>query len=229
MVTQKHAFFSIIIFSFILVLSVLTPSISQNTTWDGPAPATLPLPPQTDFYFKNYTSVLQPDSDAPEWWAGAPSVVIDKNGIFWMAARMRSPEHPVGLRGYEIRLLRSNDGIHFQEIRKIHRSELPIPGFERPALAIDPKTGKFKLYVCGPWQEGPWCIIKFDDVTDLKDINPASAKPVIQAPQRRYSRDVSVKEYKDPVIIYAHNQWHCYVIGYIRQNERIFHFQVMTE
>ncbi|MCC5930835.1 MAG: hypothetical protein JJU28_16440 [Cyclobacteriaceae bacterium] len=224
MVEKKDNCSSIYIISFLIVISAFTSSKAQNSSWDGPVPLTLPLPPQTEKYFSSYTTVLQADKNAAEWWAGAPSVVIDKNGIFWMAARMRSPEHPVGLRGYEIRLLRSKDGIHFEEIKKINRSELPIPGFERPALTIDPITGKFKLYVCGPWQGGPWCILKFDDVENLTDINPASVGPVIQAPEQRYARDVSVKEYKDPVIIYAHNQWHCYVIGYIRQNERIFHF-----
>lgn len=224
MVARVQIYFFIFTFSLFLAFFNPLTTVAQHITWDGPAPATMPLPVQTDTFFKTYATVLRPEKDAAEWWAGAPSVVIDKNGIFWMAARMRSPEYPVGLRGYEIRILRSDDGINFQEIRKINRSELPIPGFERPALAIDPITGKFKLYVCGPWKNGPWCILKFDDVTDLANINPSSVRPVIQAPDRRYARDVSVKEYKDPVIIYAHNQWHCYVIGYIRQNERIFHF-----
>jgi hypothetical protein len=121
--------------------------------------------------------------------------------------------------------LKSQDGVHFHKVRSIHRDEVPIPGFERPALLVDPKTQKFKLYACGPWQKGPWAIIKFADIDDLVNIDPSSAKPVIQAPERRYERDVSVKEYKDPFIGYYQGKYHCYVTGYIRRNERIFHFQ----
>jgi len=137
---------------------------------------------------------------------------------------MRSPEHPRGLRGYEIRILKSKNGIDFKKVHRIQRQEVPIPGFERPALLIDPVTKKFKLYGCGPWKEGPWSIIKFDDADDPTQFKANTAKPVIQASQKSYARDVSVVEYKDPYIIYAQGEYHCYVIGYIRRNERIFHF-----
>lgn len=174
--------------------------------------------------FSQFDVILKPDEDAAEWWAGAPSVVRDKQGVFWLACRMRSPRYPRGLRGYEIRILKSEDGIHFDRVHVIHREDVPIPGFERPALLLDPHTGKFKLYVCGPWRGGPWCIIKFADAVDPIKFDPSSAKPVIQPPQKRYERDVSVKEYKDPFIFYTNQQYHGYVTGYIRRNERIFHF-----
>ena len=109
-------------------------------------------------------------------------------------------------------------------MHQIQRQEVPIPGFKRPALLIDPATKKFKLYACGPWKEGSWSIIKFDDADDLTQFNPSTAKPVIQESQKSYARDVSVLEYKDPTIIYAQNDYHCYVIGYIRRNKRIFHY-----
>jgi len=197
---------------------------AQELGWKGPLPS---ISDELSFIadkFNNYDVVLKPDKDAPEWWAGAPSVVQDHRGIFWMAARMRSPEHPRGLRGYEIRILKSDDGINFEQVHRIGREEVPIPGFERPALVIDPDTRKFKLYACGPWQKGPWSIIKFDDADDPINIDPKTAKPVIQAPEKSYSRDVSVVEYKDPYIIYAQGKYHCYVIGYVRKNERIFHY-----
>ena len=194
-------------------------------SWDGPIPQVAKQLRGFADKFKSYDVILEPDKDQPEYWAGAPSVVRDDEGTFWMAARMRSPEHPRGLRGYEIRILKSKDGIDFKKYHSIYREDVPIPGFERPALLIDPRTKKFKLYACGPWNKGPWSIIKFDDVTDLKNIDPKSAQPVITVPKRRYERDVSVKEYKDPVIFYAEGKYHCYVIGYIRRNERMFHFE----
>jgi len=211
--------------SIIILLLVQIAGWSQELNWDGPIPEVASRFSAISQNFEDYTVILEPEKNAPEWWAGAPSVVIDKEGVFWMACRMRSPEHPRGLRGYEIRILKSKDGVDFQKVRSIHRDEIPIPGFERPALLIDPETQKFKLYACGPWQKGPWAIIKFDDADDISSIDPSSARPVIQAPKRSYPRDVSVKEYKDPFMIYTRGMFHCYVTGYIRGNERIFHFQ----
>jgi hypothetical protein len=173
----------------------------------------------------DYTVVLRPDQDAADWWAGAPSVVRGPDGVFWMACRMRTADAPRGLRGYEIRILKSADGEHFEPVLHIKREDVPIPGFERPALLLDPATGKFKLYACGPWKEGPWSIIKFDDAATPAEFNPASAKPVIQPRAKSDDRDVPPVEYKDPVIIYAEKAFHCYAIGYVRQNERIFHFR----
>ena len=174
--------------------------------------------------FKQYTVILEPDRDEPEWWAGAPSVVRDKNGVFWLACRMRTANAPRGLRGYEIRILRSEDGVHFSKVLGIRREDVPIPGFERPALLVDPRTGLFKLYACGPWKGGPWSIIKFKDAVDPSKFEPGSAYPVIQPLPKEYDRDITVLEYKDPFIFYAEGQFHCFVTGYVRRNERIFHF-----
>tara|TARA_B100000586_G_scaffold194158_1_gene143246 strand:+ start:118 stop:1155 length:1038 start_codon:yes stop_codon:yes gene_type:complete len=211
-----------------LIISILFISIgiiiSQDSGWKGPVPEIAAELSTIAENFNKYDVVLRPDKDAPEWWAGAPTVVKDDKGIFWMAARMRSPEYPRGLRGYEIRILKSKDGINFNQVHRIRREEVPIPGFERPALVIDPVTKKFKLYACGPWQKGPWSIIKFDDADDPTKIDPKSAKPVIQAPEKMYTRDASVIEYKDPFIIHAQGKYHCYIIGYVRKNERIFHY-----
>ena len=203
---------------------IINTACAQDDNWQGPKPEISALYSKIALNFQQYNVVLKPDKDAAEYWAGAPSVVRDQNGTFWMAARMRSPEHPRGLRGYEIRILKSADGINFQEVHNVHREDVPIPGFERPALLIDPVTGKFKLYLCGPWQKGPWCILKLTDVDDPTQFKGSTAKPVITAPEKSYARDISVLEYKDPFIIYAQEQYHCYVIGYIRRNERLFHF-----
>ncbi len=207
-----------IIFIFFLQL------YSQNNNWDGPQPQIAPSLKQIAQNFEKYEVILEPEKNEHDWWAGAPSVVRDEHGIFWLACRMRTADGTRGFRGYEVRILKSDDGIHFEKYKSIKREEVPIPGFERPSLLIDPNTKKFKFYFCGPWQDGPWSILKFDDVSDLKDLDYSTSKVVIKRPQKQYPRDVSVKEYKDPVIIYAHGKYHCYVTGYIRRNERIFHF-----
>lgn len=175
--------------------------------------------------FEKYDVILRPDKIAPEWWAGAPSVIVDGDGIFWLACRMRSAELPRGLRGYEIRILRSEDGIHFTKVHGIKTSDVPMKGFERPALLIDPATKQYKLYACGPWKDGPWSIIRFDDADSPERFDPKTARAVITPIEKKYPRDVIPAEYKDPYILYAEGAYHAYMIGYMRQTERIYHFR----
>ncbi len=198
--------------------------MSDEPIWTGPVPQVGPELALFEARFHHYQVILEPDQDEPEWWAGAPSVVRDESGTFWMACRMRTAESPRGLRGYEIRLLRSEDGLTFQKVHSIHRDQVPIPGFERPAFLIDPETRRFKLYGCGPWREGPWCIFKWGDVDSPTQFDPSNVRPVIQPFPKTYNRDVIPLEYKDPVILHSGGLYHCFVIGYLRQNERVFHF-----
>ncbi len=174
--------------------------------------------------FSNYEVILRPDKSEPEWWAGAPSVVQDSNGEFWLACRMRTAEGQRGFRGYEIRILKSKDGIHFEKVKSILREEVPLPGFERPSILIDPNSNKFKLYACAPDREGVWSIIKFEDVDDPHNFQPNTARKVISPLNKRFERDICPRGYKDPVIILSDGVYHCYTIGYIRENEWIFHF-----
>lgn len=185
-------------------------------------------------HFSKWEVVVVPDRRAPEWWAGAPSIVRDDAGNFWMAVRMRTAEAPLGQRGYEIRILRSRDGVEFKPVHSIQREDVPVPGFERPALRRDPYTKKFKLYGCGRLH-GPWCIFKFADVASPQHFDPSSAKAVIEPTIQdtvdadktigTYERPAPVPDgYKDPVIEFFNGRFHCYVIGTIRGVERTYHF-----
>ena len=174
--------------------------------------------------FEQYDVILGPDKDEADWWAGAPSVVRDPKGIFWLACRMRTAEGPRGRRGYEIRILRSEDGRNFRKVHSIPREAVPIPGFERPSILLDPSSGKFKLYACGPWKDGPWAILKFDDAADPTAFLPASARPVIEAMAAPDPRSPRVEGYKDPVVFFAEGKYHCFVIGVMRNIERTYHF-----
>jgi hypothetical protein len=175
--------------------------------------------------FADHHVVLEPDQDTPEWWAGAPSVCRDAGGTFWMACRMREGDSPRGRRGYEIRVLRSEDGLRFERVHSIRREDAPIPGFERPALLFDPPSGGFRLYGCGPFGDGPWCIFRFDDAASPEEFVASSARPVIvPEPPRADTRCNQVAGYKDPFILRAEGQYHCFAIGYDRV-ERAHHFQ----
>ena len=169
----------------------------------------------------DYSVVLVPDENTPEWWAGAPSVCRGADGTFYLAARMREGRSPRGRRGYEIRLLKSGDGRRFEPIRRIPREAAGVPGFERPALVRDPKTGTFKLYGCAGLEDG-WAVLKFDDVEDPAAFEPASVRPVLRA---EYTANgfTHVQGYKDPVLFWDGDRWRLFVIGYDCV-ERIHHF-----
>lgn len=172
--------------------------------------------------FETWDVAARPDRDEPEWWAGAPSVVRDEQGAFWMAVRMRSPESPLGFRGYEIRIFRSDDGRRFEAVHSLKREDVGVPGFERPALVWDMAGRRFRLYACSPLPEG-WSILRFADADRPDRFPPAGVRTVI-APVATEPTDVARPTgYKDPVIIFEEGRWHCFVIG-ILQAERTFHF-----
>jgi len=169
----------------------------------------------------DYQVVLEPDQNKPEWWAGAPSVTVSADGTFYLAARMREGESPRGRRGYEIRILKSNDGVRFTPIHHMRREDAGVPVFERPCLRIDPSSGKYRLYGCAELETG-WGIVKFEDVDDPSQFGPTSWTPVLEA--EHPSNDfVHVVGYKDPVIVWDGGRWHLFVIAADRV-ERIRHF-----
>ena len=169
----------------------------------------------------HYHVVLLPDENLPEWWAGAPSVVLSDDGTFYLAARMREGRSPRGRRGYEIRILRSTDGRRFTAINHIHREDARVPGFERPSLVQDPRSGRYRLYGCAGGDRG-WRILRFDDVDDPAAFDGRTARPVLVAdhPDNGFAH---VGGYKDPVVIWDRGRWHMFVIG-TDLVERIHHF-----
>jgi len=161
---------------------------------------------------QDYTVILEPEEDTPEWWAGAPSVTRGEDGTFYLAARMREGRSPRGLRGYEIRLLASADGRSFETIHRLTRQAAGVPGFERPALVRDPDTGRFRLYGCAALESG-WSILRFDDVDDPADFDAATAR-VVLTPEGHDDGFAHVVGYKDPVILWDGTRWRLFVIGH---------------
>ena len=178
---------------------------------------------------KNYRVVLEPDENQAEWWAGAPSILKINNSQFYLAARMREGDSPRGRRGYEIRLLASTDGRNFSKIHSIKRKDMPVQGFERPALVRVPETGKIRLYGCGEMKEG-WRIWKLADVDKIEELDPSTFEPVLlpSNTDAHFMKDKThhgtfVIQYKDPFIFHFKGSWHMFVIGFDRV-ERPYHF-----
>jgi len=172
----------------------------------------------------NYTVVLEPDEDTPEWWAGAPSVARAADGTFYLACRMREGRSPRGRRGYENRILKSADGRRFEPVHHVRREDVGVPGFERPALVRDPATGRWRLYTCSGL-DGPWGIIRFDDADSPETIDP-TAWHVVLKPDVEKSAQIGfirTEGYKDPFVFHHGGRWHMLVIGYDRV-ERAYRF-----
>lgn len=117
--------------SFVVISSLCSVCVGQQPVDHHTVPELKGLFGSVPDKFRNYTVILVPDKNEPEWWAGAPSIARDKKGTFWLACRMRTAASPRGLRDYEIRILRSRDGINFEKVHSIRREDVPIPGFER--------------------------------------------------------------------------------------------------
>lgn len=164
-------------------------------------------PPIPDL--REYVTILEPERDAPDWWAGAPSVCMDDDGCVWLISRLREAESPRGERGYALWIGKSSDGIHFEHVKTIHRDEVGTVSFERPSLLRDPITGKFKLYYCRAGKPEPygWYVGKFEDVDEPSQFDPKTAHPVL----RFEHRDWGVK---DPYVINIGGLYHMFVIGY---------------
>ncbi|HNR36631.1 MAG TPA: hypothetical protein PKO36_15735 [Candidatus Hydrogenedentes bacterium] len=171
--------------------------------------------------FETYDVVLEPDRNEPEWWAGAPSVTLGADGAFWLAARMREGTSPPGERGYEVRLLRSGNGIRFEPVHAISREALGVRSVERPALVHDPHTGLFKIYLCATRAEGGWHILRLDDAADPARFDPGTARVVVEAPDS-WGTGIG-PGFKDPFVLWAEGCWHLYAIG-IDRVERVHHF-----
>lgn len=168
-----------------------------------------------------YEVILEPDENTPEWWAGAPSVTRGDDGVFYLAARMREGRSPRGLRGYEVRILKSADGRRFEPIHHIRREDVGVSGFERPALVRVRETRQYRLYLCSGYERG-WAILKLDDADDPTQFDPRSARRVLWEdwPDDGFAH---VKGYKDPFVIRVGDTWHLFVIG-TDLVERIWHF-----
>lgn len=168
----------------------------------------------------HYQTVLEPDENTPEWWAGAPSVCRAQDGTFYLAARMREGNSPRGSRGYEMRLLKSPDGRAFTPLHSLKREDAKLPGFERPALVQDPASGTFRLYGCANLGPG-WGIFKLDDVAEPSQFDVSTRKTVLEATPGEQGF-ISVAGFKDPFVMHANGAWHMFVIGY-DQIERAYH------
>ena len=89
-------------------------------------------------------TVREPPGQGEGYWAGAPSVIRDRDGRFWLSYRLRRPRDQG--RGYESRIATSDDGVHFTDAWAVRREELGSASIERCCL-LEAGPGDFRLYL----------------------------------------------------------------------------------
>ncbi|MGA3145985.1 MAG: hypothetical protein ABSF33_00760 [Acidimicrobiales bacterium] len=144
--------------------------------------------------------VVPAPGDGPGHWAGGPSAVLDGDGTFWLAYRLR---RPVGAgRGYANVVARSVDGVEFETVTVLERDEFGSDSLERPAL-VRAGDGTWRLYVsCATPGTSHWRVdaIMADHPSKF---DPGGAVTVLPG-----DRDVGVK---DPVIKVVDGRWHMWL------------------
>lgn len=141
-------------------------------------------------------AAVQPPGTQPGTWAGAPSAVLAGEEIF-LAYRLRRPVEQG--RGYAVAVARSADGVHFEVIQVISRTEMDSESLERPALVLT-EDGAWRLYLsCATWGTKHWRV----------ELLEAAAPDAFDPRQRLVAvPGDSARAVKDPVIAFKEGTWH---------------------
>jgi len=147
------------------------------------------------------TVVVEAPGDGPGYWAGGPSAVLDAEGTFWLAYRLRRP-HGDG-RGYANVIARSSDGVTFETVDVLHRDAFDCDSLERPALVSLP-DGTWRVYVsCATPDSFHWRV----DAVDAPDPATLSAA----APTTVLPGDPGTMAVKDHVVKLVDGRWHLWL------------------
>jgi hypothetical protein len=151
------------------------------------------------------TVIRPPPGKGPGWWAGAPGVYYDApNEVFYLLYRLRRPRGLSHDRGAEVRIARSSDGIHFDDVWAGFKEQLRSASIERCALTRD-RSGKWLLYVShvSPADQR-WRI-------DLVEASRPEAFDLVHARPALTAEDVGAEGVKDPFVFQVGGLYHMIV------------------
>jgi hypothetical protein len=145
--------------------------------------------------------VVEPLEPAPGWWAGAPHVHYDADEKrFYLYYRIRRPRGHEFARGGEARLATSTDGMHFETIWTMLKTELSSDSIERGCL--------FRA------ADGQWALaISYVDPVDRRwrtDLMTAEKPDAFRSADRRTvftAADLDLEGVKDPFVIRHADQY----------------------
>ncbi|MFB5662535.1 hypothetical protein [Alteribacillus sp. HJP-4] len=92
--------------------------------------------------------VIGPPGTGEGYWAGAPTILFDeKEAAFYLYYRLRQPRgHGEDERGFEVRIAKSSDGKHFEDVWSLHKKELHSSSIERSSL-LKVHDHLYRLYI----------------------------------------------------------------------------------
>ncbi len=160
---------------------------------------------------EEYEVVYTPPCKEEGCWTGAPSVLKDDEGRFWMAHRNRNPE----VRGFAVVISRSDDGKNFKPVNEIEKSKLGVQSLERPVLFRNSFSGKFELYLSAdPFHYG-WHLVKLKNA-ELPSEFEVEDREIVFKPDPTSRDEASVK---DPYMISVGRKRFMFYIGWDQDGE----------
>lgn len=144
------------------------------------------------------TVVARAPGAGPGRWAGAPSAVLDDDGSFVIAYRVRNVEE----RGASTVVGRWAESKQLTILATVDKSRFAAASMERPAL-VRTAEGRWRLYVClaTPGSKHWWIdALEADDPAALAAAPPRTVFPG--------GRTVGVK---DPVVRREGDRWHAWI------------------
>lgn len=155
--------------------------------------------------------VRRPERSAPGYWVGAPTAIYDgARERFYLVYRRRRPREDVLDRSYEITIAESKDGIEFDDVWKMRKSELSSASIEKCSL-LRGHDDRYRLYVSyvDP-VDSRWRIdVLESDSPDSFDT--ARRSEVLTAASASRAHDLPVEGVKDPAVYLVGRVYYMFV------------------
>jgi hypothetical protein len=134
----------------------------------------------------------------PGFWAGASCAVLDEDGSFVVAYRVRN-----GHDGNDQTLVaRSSDGERLDTVATLDEADFGAQGMERPAL-VRTETGGWRLYVCCATRDSRHWWIDVLEAPDLEGLSGAEPRIAFPGDERT--------GVKDPVVQRVNGGWQAWI------------------
>jgi hypothetical protein len=131
-------------------------------------------------------------------WAGAPCAVLDEDGSFVVAYRVRNPQR----RGDATIVARSADGERLSTVVTLDQERFGAQSLERPAL-LRTETGRWRMYVCCATPESKHWWIGALEADELEGLGAAELRTVFAGDART--------GVKDPLVRRVDGRWEAWI------------------